>query len=340
MEFFSENLQSENSGDDGHKFTVAKIPEEKLEKLALSVWLLFSNGFLSERDRMTGTGVDEEQTMTRSKDVVGYINSLETFHGEVLKSIRSAVESGSSVLKEVRDLRDFIAHISNSVKNINDIAERVHVLSLNAAIEAARAGERGKGFAVVSSEIRNLAGSTAQRVDEISEYIRQSASTVDRVVEGIQSTVNTVSSTHHQMDTAKEQIKTVETIAGKVHDEVSKSHIIHMVNTLRADHAALRVSVYQSLMKGEALSEEKIPNAHNCVLGRWYRENKGLSAFSDLNVYQQLEGPHERFHDSIDGIRQAINMEDADEVAKNIELLETASSEISTILLDVVRGIE
>ena len=55
------------------------------------------------------------------------------------------------------------------------------MLAISGSIEAARAGDFGKGFAVVSSDIRNLAKDSESNTDKINDIVESMNSEIDTV---------------------------------------------------------------------------------------------------------------------------------------------------------------
>lgn len=67
------------------------------------------------------------------------------------------------------------------MKFIENIAKQTNLLGLNAAIESARAGEYGKGFGIVSNEIRKLSQSNSNSVKEINEMLSDIRNSIEEI---------------------------------------------------------------------------------------------------------------------------------------------------------------
>jgi methyl-accepting chemotaxis protein len=87
----------------------------------------------------------------------------------------------SQVVETMKHINDSSKRIFDIIGVIDGIAFQTNILALNAAVEAARAGEQGRGFAVVATEVRLLAGRSAEAAKEIKVLIGAS---VGRVEEG------------------------------------------------------------------------------------------------------------------------------------------------------------
>jgi methyl-accepting chemotaxis protein len=103
-----------------------------------------------------------------------------------------AVDSARRTDTIVRALADGAQQIEHVVELISSIAGQTNLLALNATIEAARAGDAGRGFAVVATEVKSLAGQTADATKEISTRIAQIQAATKEAVDAIQGITATI----------------------------------------------------------------------------------------------------------------------------------------------------
>ncbi|MGA2478280.1 MAG: methyl-accepting chemotaxis protein [Spirochaetia bacterium] len=114
---------------------------------------------------LADAGAGESRVVAKQKDILGYTEQVDgliaSFNVQIMET-----------LQEMESLYQRSIVIRKAVSQIIGIAEKTHMLSLNASIEAAKAGAAGKGFSVVAQEIRKLADLTRTVSDQVSAVIK------------------------------------------------------------------------------------------------------------------------------------------------------------------------
>lgn len=104
------------------------------------------------------------------------LNNLMVISGKVEESTNQTMGVTEKLLNETGE-------IGRTLEVINEIAESINLLSLNASIEAARAGEMGRGFAIVAQEIGRLAVNTKNSLNDVNHVITKVKSETQKVAD-------------------------------------------------------------------------------------------------------------------------------------------------------------
>jgi methyl-accepting chemotaxis protein len=128
-----------------------------------------------------------EQTAASMEELSAQVNhNADTARqaNQLAMDASSVAMQGGKVVEEVvdtmRGISESSKRIADIISVIDGIAFQTNILALNAAVEAARAGEQGRGFAVVATEVRALAGRSADAAKEIKGLIGASVERVEK----------------------------------------------------------------------------------------------------------------------------------------------------------------
>jgi len=108
----------------------------------------------------------------------------------LIKGIKEGSEQNLKSLESFKELLKMMRKIDKTIDSIMNVATKIDLLSLNGSIEAARSGKYGKGFAVVAGDIKQLAGQSAQAVENIKDMVKDINDQISVVNDDIQDAVD------------------------------------------------------------------------------------------------------------------------------------------------------
>ena len=217
------------------------------------------NQNLSERTEQSASNLEQTAaSMESMSDAIGHSAASARTASELARTAGQSAQQGrevvGSVVHTMDDIQQASKKISDIIAVIDGIAFQTNILALNAAVEAARAGEAGRGFAVVATEVRALAGRSADAAKEIKTLINNS---VDRVGAGV-SLVNqageSIQSIVEQVERVRDVIAEISSASGEQAEGVAQINAaIGQLDQMTQQNAAL---VEQSAAAASAMSDQ------------------------------------------------------------------------------------
>jgi len=108
-------------------------------------------------------------------------NAVKNTVSEIRNSFTNSITQGNGAATELNVIVKETKSVDKTVGNISNSIVQLNMLAISGSIEAARAGEFGKGFAVVSADIRNLAKDSESNTDKINDIVESMNSEIDTV---------------------------------------------------------------------------------------------------------------------------------------------------------------
>jgi len=165
---------------------------------------------------------------------------LDTVQG--ITTIRDTIRETE---KRIKRLGERSQEIGGVVNLINNIAERTHILALNASMHAASAGEAGRGFAVVANEVQRLAENSREATSKIAALVNNiQVETADTVITMNEAIGQVVKGTDLAQQAGNEMRATRETTAELVQlvQQIAADSNAQVLTTQRLQERALEIT--------------------------------------------------------------------------------------------------
>lgn len=183
-----------------------------------------------------------------------------------MQSVKKTVDETKKVFTQMQQQ---IQDITDATKQLTSIAANTKMLALNASIEAARAGEAGAGFAVVASQVQDLALDsnncsnkvisvvsnmksqieiTTAQLEESDGAINNSIDSLGDLQSGFDGLIQSFNVLYENIEEQNKNVKNVDSILGDLRNKIGEMNKYSEENDAVVESILSSLSSYQEHM--------------------------------------------------------------------------------------------
>ncbi|GJE50976.1 hypothetical protein GOFOIKOB_4030 [Methylobacterium tardum] len=169
-----------------------------------------------------------------------------------------AVQAASRTEQTMAALAAAATRIGDVTDMVSSIAGKTNLLALNATIEAARAGQAGRGFAIVASEVKELAAQTSRATEEIGQQI----SAIQGATGGAAQAIQEIAAQIHAMNGVTMSIAAMVEEQSATTQEIMRSMVQASAGT---DHVTVNISEVVRSAEGAGDAARSVSSAADAL---------------------------------------------------------------------------
>lgn len=227
-----------NEKENCHQYMLNSIKEERQKISEVNQEVLSMNQELMDvfsqlTDNIERVKQQANQIWEFGKKSSGEMDNV-TNHMSELNTINH------SFLDTIAKINEDVGKYMVMTQDVEKIANKINLLSLNASIEAARAGEAGRGFSVVAANIQELSYNSKasvssaketdeeihRAIEEINGVIHSFDGEISTLIRSVNETIDNVNESSDISNAIQQSMVKVEEIAGKVQKVIDKTSSI------------------------------------------------------------------------------------------------------------------
>ena len=268
-----------------------------------------------------------EASSQKIGDIVGMIDEI-AFQTNLL-ALNAAVEAARAgdagkgfavVAQEVRNLAQRSAQASKEIKTL--IGQSTAEVKGGAELVKRAGGTLDeilssvKRVADIVAEIAAASQEQANGIEQVNSAVTQMDEMTQQNAALVEESAAAASALSDAADGLSEQMAFFQTDATSGR---GLSHQVALVRSTKADHVSFCKTIHDGVAGRNRLAADKVPDHHNCRLGRWYESVVEQSVKSSPH-FAALADPHRRVHEA--GLRALARHADGDEAGAEAALAE------------------